>query len=256
MNRGQSTSISSNHESKNARGEGKLASAVLLFFFLLATALPARADDVASFYRGKQIRFIVGSAPGGTYDLLARIVARHIGAHIPGSPTIIVQNQPTPGGLLMVNQLYALGPNDGTAIGVPLNGIPAAPLLQPAAAHFDAAKLIWLGSTHRGPYVAYVWHTAPGQKLSEGMTRQLVVGATTPGTTMNDFPLLTNAVLGTKFKIVPGYASTPQRNEAMERGEVEGIAGFGWFALNAQVPQWVTEKKITIITQFGATRHR
>ena len=223
----------------------------------LVAALPAHAaDDVASFYRGKQIRFIVGSAPGGTYDLLARIVARHIGAHIPGSPSIIVQNQPTAGGLLMVNQLYTLGPNDGTAIGVPLNGIPAAPLLQPAAARFDAAKLIWLGSTHSEPYVAYVWHTAPVQNLAELMSKQLVVGATTPGTTMNDFPLLTNAILGTKFKIVPGYASTPQMNEALERGEVEGVAGFGWFALNAQVPQWVTEKKITIITQFGATRHR
>ena len=78
-----------------------------------------------------------------------------------------MQNQPTAGGLLMVNQLYALGPNDGTAIGVPLNGIPAAPLLQPAAAHFDAAKLIWLGSTHSEPYVAYVWHTAPVQNLAD-----------------------------------------------------------------------------------------
>jgi len=226
---------------------------VLLLPFLVAAAAHA-ADDVANFYRGKQIRFIVGSAPGGTYDLLARIVARHIGAHIPGSPSIIVQNQPTAGGLLMVNQLYALGPNDGTAIGVPLNGIPAAPLLQPAAAHFDAAKLIWLGSTHSEPYVAYVWHTAPVQNLAEVMSKQLVVGATTPGTTMNDFPQLTNAVLGTKFKIVPGYASTPQMNEALERGEVEGVAGFGWFALNAQVPQWVPEKKIKIIAQFGLTR--
>jgi tripartite-type tricarboxylate transporter receptor subunit TctC len=223
-------------------------------WFLIAA--PAHAEDVASFYRGKQIRFIVGSAPGGTYDLLARIVARHMGAHIPGNPSIIVQNQPTAGGLLMVNQLYALGPNDGTAVGVPLNGIPAAPLLQPAAAHFEAAKLIWLGSTHSEPYVAYVWHTAPVQNLKELLTKQLVVGATTPGTTMNDFPALTNAILGTKFKIVPGYSSTPQMNEALERGEVEGVAGFGWFALNAQVPQWVPEGKIKIIAQFGLTRSR
>jgi tripartite-type tricarboxylate transporter receptor subunit TctC len=227
----------------------------LLLLFLLAV-MPAHADDVASFYRGKQIRFIVGSAPGGTYDLLARIVARHIGAHIPGNPSIIVQNQPTAGGLLMVNQLYALGPNDGTAVGVPLNGIPAAPLLQPAAAHFEAAKLIWLGSTHSEPYVAYVWHTAPVQSLDELLTKQLVVGATTPGTTMNDFPALTDAILGTKFKIVPGYASTPQMNEALERGEVEGVAGFGWFALNAQVPQWLPEGKIKIIAQFGLTRSK
>jgi tripartite-type tricarboxylate transporter receptor subunit TctC len=223
--------------------------ASLLFFLAAVPALAA--DDVASFYRGKQIRFIVGSAAGGTYDLLARMVARHIGAHIPGMPSIIVQNQPTAGGLAMTNQLYALGPNDGTVIGVPLNGIPAAPLLQPAVAHFDASKLIWIGSTHQEPYVAYVWHTAPVQSLADTLSKQLVVGATSPGTTMNDFPMLTNAILGTKFKIVPGYASTPQMNQAIERGETEGVIGFGWFALNAQVPQWIAQKQITVIAQFG-----
>ena len=129
-------------------------------------------------------------------------------------------------------------------------------VVQPNGVRFDSNKLIWLGSTHSEPYVAYVWRSAPVQNLADVMTKQLVVGATTPGTTMNDFPQLTNAILGTKFKIVPGYASTPQMNEALERGEVEGVAGFGWFALNAQVPQWVTEKKITVISQFGATRHR
>lgn len=231
--------------------------ALLATLLSLAAAVPAQAEDVASFYRGKQIRFIVGSAAGGTYDLLARIVALHLPAHIPGNPSIIVQNQPTAGGAVMVNQLYALGPRDGTVIGVPLNSAPAAPLLQPAAAHYDSAKLIWLGSSHAEPYVAYVWHTAPVQSLDEAFTRPLIVASTTPGTTMSDFPMLTNAVLGTKFKIVPGYASTPQMNQALERGEADGVAGFGWFALNAQVPQWITEKKIKVIAQFGFTRsHR
>ncbi len=218
-------------------------------------AVPAQAgEDVANFYRGKQIRFIVGSAPGGTYDILARIVARHMGAHIPGDPLIIVQNLPTASGLLMTNQLYTLGPKDGTAIGVPVNGIPTAPLLQPAAAHFDATKLIWLGSINREPYVAYVWHTAPVQSLAELLTKQLVVGATTPGTTMVDFPHLTNEILGTKFKIVAGYGSTPQLNQAMERGETEGVGALGWAAVKAQVPQWITEKKIKLIAQFGFQR--
>jgi tripartite-type tricarboxylate transporter receptor subunit TctC len=237
---------------------GRAVVNIILALILLSAALwPARAaDDVASFYRGKQIRFIVGSAPGGTYDLLARIVARHIGAHIPGNPLVIVQNQPTAGGIAMTNQLYALGPNDGTAIGVPLNGIPAAPLLQPQAARFDSTRLIWLGSTHSEPYVAYVWHTAPVHGLADVLSTPLVVGATTPGTTMNDFPTLTNAVLGTKFKIVPGYGSTPQMNEAMERGEIEGVIGFGWFALNAQVPQWVPQHKIRLIAQFGLAKSR
>jgi tripartite-type tricarboxylate transporter receptor subunit TctC len=227
-----------------------------LFLALFAAALPAHAEDAASFYRGKQIRFIVGSAPGGTYDLLARIVARYMAGHIPGKPTIIVQNQPTAGGIVMTNELYALGPRDGTVVGVPLNGIPAAPLLQPDVARFESAKLLWVGSTHSEPYVAYVWHTAPAQKLDDVLTKQLVVGATTPGTTMNDFPMLTNAVLGTKFKIVPGYGSTPLMNQALERGEIEGVVGFGWFALNAQVGPLIKQKQIVILTQFGAKRSR
>ncbi len=233
---------------------GMLRSCAALVLLLAAMAPARAADDVAGFYRGKQIRFIVGSAPGGTYDLLARIVARHIGAHIPGNPLIIVQNQPTAGGLAMTNQLYALGPRDGTVIGVPLNGIPAAPLLQPQAAHFESAKLIWVGSTHSEPYVAYVGHTAPVRALADVLTTPLVVGATTPGTTMNDFPLLTNAVLGTKFKVVPGYGSTPQMNEALERGEIEGVIGFGWFALNAQASHALADGKIRLIAQFGLSR--
>ena len=146
-----------------------------------------------------------------------------------------MQNQPTAGGIVMTNQLYALGPKDGTVIGVPLNGIPAAPLLKPNAARYDADKLIWVGSTKREPYVAYVWHTAPVQTLAELLTKQLVVGATTPGSTMVDFPQLTNAVLGTKFKIVPGYGSTPLMNQAMERGETQGVAALGWDAVKAQL---------------------
>jgi tripartite-type tricarboxylate transporter receptor subunit TctC len=167
-----------------------------------------------------------------------------------------VQNQPTAGGLVMTNELYTLGPKDGTAIGVPINGIPTAPLLQPAAAHFDATKLSWIGSTNREPYVAYVWHTAPVQSLAELLTKQLVVGATSPGTTMVDFPRLTNNILGTRFKIVPGYGSTPQLNQAMERGETEGVGALGWAAVKAQVPQWITEKKIKVIAQFGFQRSR
>jgi tripartite-type tricarboxylate transporter receptor subunit TctC len=220
----------------------------------LFAASSTRADDVASFYRGKEIRFIVGSAPGGTYDLIARAVARHMGAHIPGDPSIIVQNQPTAGGMVMTNQLYALGPNDGTVIGVPLNGIPAAPLLKPNFAHYDAGKLIWLGSTTREPYVAYVWHTAPVQSLSQLLTQQLVVGATTPGSTMVDFPQLTNAVLGTKFKIVPGYGSTPLMNEAMQRGETQGVAALGWEAVKAQLSHFLRDKEVKVIAQFGLRR--
>ena len=129
---------------------------------------------------------------------------------------------------------------------VPINGIPTAPLLQQGA-QFDATKLIWLGSTNREPYVAFVWHTAPVQSLAELRAKDLVVGATAPGTTMADFPLVVNDVLGLKFKVVRGYEGTPQINHAIERGEIQGQGGIGWAAVKAQVPQWIAEKKIKVI---------
>jgi tripartite-type tricarboxylate transporter receptor subunit TctC len=228
---------------------------LLALLFVLGLLGPTHAqDDVAAFYRGKQVRLVVGTAPGGGYDLFARIVARHIAAHIPGQPTVIVQNQPAAGGLVMTNQLYALGPKDGTVIGVPINGIPTAPLLQQGA-QFDATKLIWVGSTNREPYVAFVWHTAPVQSLAELRSKDLVVGATAPGTTMADFPLVVNDVLGLKFKVVRGYEGTPQINHAIERGEIQGQGGIGWAAVKAQVPQWIAEKKIKVIAQYGLKRH-
>src|SRR5262245_33543254 len=229
---------------------GVVASAILL-----CCIAPARAqDDVAEFYRGKQLRMIVGSAVGGGYDLLARIVARHMAHHVPGRPAIIVQNQPAAGGVVMTNQLYGQGPKDGTVIGVPINGLPTAPLLQ-SGTQFDATRLTWLGSTNREAYVAFVWHSVPVSGIADLATKEVVVGATTPGTTMVDFPLLVNDVLGFKFKVVRGYAGTPQINLAIERGEVQGMGGLGWASVKAQTPHWIAEKKIKVLAQYGFKRY-
>jgi tripartite-type tricarboxylate transporter receptor subunit TctC len=229
--------------------------AALCSVLWLGAAVPASAqDDVAAFYKGKQLRMIVGSAVGGGYDLFARIVARHIVQHIPGHPSIIVQNQPSAGGVVMANQLYGQGPKDGTVIGVPINGLPTAPLLQ-SGTQFDATKLLWIGSTNREAYVAFVWHTAPVESIAELTRKEVVVGATTPGTTMVDFPLLVNDVLGMKFKIVRGYQGTPQINLAIERGEVQGMGGLGWASVKAQTPHWIAEKKIKVLAQYGFKRH-
>ena len=233
----------------------KVGLSALLSAFYVILAVPAGAqDDVAAFYRGKQLRMIVGSAVGGGYDLFARIVARHIVHHIPGSPGIIVQNQPAAGGVVMTNQLYGQGPKDGTVIGVPINGLPTAPLLQ-SGTQFDPERLIWLGSTNREAYVAFVWHTVPVTRIAELTSKEVVVGATTPGTTMVDFPLLVNDVLGLKFKVVRGYQGTPQINLAIERGEVEGMGGLGWASVKAQTPHWISERKIKVLAQYGLKRH-
>ena len=147
------------------------------FALALGVAAPANAqEDVAAFYQSKQLRFIVGSAAGGGYDLFARIVARHIVNHIPGKPAVIVQNQPAAGGVVMANQLFAQGPKDGTVVGIPINGIPTVPLLQ-SGTQFEASKLIWLGSTNREAYVAFVWHTVPVASITELARKEVVVWA-------------------------------------------------------------------------------
>jgi Tripartite tricarboxylate transporter family receptor len=218
---------------------------------ILCIAAPAAAqDNVADFYRGKQLRIVVGSAVGGAYDFYARAVARHIVPHIPGNPTIIVQNQPAAGGMVMTNQLYSQGPKDGTVIGAPLNGIPTAPMLQ-AGAQFDSTKLIWLGSINREAYVGFIWHTVPVSHIREMATKEVLVGTTTVGATMGDFPLLLNDLLGYKFKVVRGYQGTPQINLAIERGEIQGNAGVGWASVKSLTQSWIDEKKIKVLVQYN-----
>jgi tripartite-type tricarboxylate transporter receptor subunit TctC len=220
---------------------------------VIVAATAAHAEDVASFYKGKQMRFVVGSSAGGGYDLFARIVARHIGQYIPGDPAIIVQNLPAAGGVAMTNQLFAQGPFDGTVVGVPINGIPTAPMLMNGP-KYDSSKLIWMGSTNRETYVAYIWDTVPITNITELKDKELTVGATTPGTTMVDFPLLVNDVLHYKFKIVRGYHGTSQIDLAMERGEVQGNGALGLASLKARKQDWIDQKKIRFIAQYGFKR--
>jgi tripartite-type tricarboxylate transporter receptor subunit TctC len=222
----------------------------MAFVAALAAAAPAQADPVADFYKGKQVRLIVGSAVGGGYDLYARALARQMGNHIPGNPNIIVQNQPGAGGVVVTNQLYNQGPHDGTAIGAPLNGVPTAPMLQ-GGAKFDASKLIWLGSINREPYVGFVWHTVPVSTITDLATKEVTVGATTAGATMVDYPLLLNNLLGYKFKVVRGYQGPPQINLAMERGEVQGNGGLGYAVVKTLTQNWIDEKKIKFLVQYN-----
>jgi tripartite-type tricarboxylate transporter receptor subunit TctC len=220
----------------------------LLFGF----AAPATAQDsVAQFYQGKTVRMIVGVAAGSGYDINARALARHMSEHIPGKPAIIVQNQPGAGSISMTNQLYNVGPFDGTVIGAAFGGMPTAPLLTPEGVKFDPNKLNWLGSTNRETHVTYMWNTSPINSFEDFKKRETVVGAQAPGTTQYDFPLVANAIFGTKFKIVPGYGGTPQIHLAMERGEIEGNGASAFTTIKALNADWIKDKKIKIIAQWA-----
>lgn len=219
----------------------------------LAAVAPAHAqqDTVASFYNRKQILLFVGSPPGAGYDIYARVVARFLGKYIPGNPTIIVQNQPGASSLTMTNSLYNIQPRDGTVIGEAINGMPTAPLLEPTGARFDPNKFNWLGSADSEVQISYVWHTAPVQSYSDLLKKELMVGAGQPGGTTMDFPLIGNAVLGTKFKVISGYKGTTDISKAMEAGEVQGIGATAYADLEETHADWLAQKKVKIILQWG-----
>jgi tripartite-type tricarboxylate transporter receptor subunit TctC len=223
---------------------------LLVFLFLLVCAPAHAQDDVAAFFKGKTLRIVVGSGVGSGYDITARTLARHMGAHIPGNPTIIVQNQPGAGGAIMTNSLYAVGPFDGTVIGAPFNGTPTMPLLAPQSARFDADKLAYIGSTNRETQVMYVWSTVPVHTLDDVKTTELVMGAQAPGSTQYDYPVLLDRLFGYKFKVVTGYESTPKIHLALERGEVQGTIA-NWSTLKALNSNWLAENKIRLIVQWG-----
>src|SRR5262245_31279330 len=176
-------------------------------------------------------------------------------AHIPGQPTIVVQNQPGAGSLTMTNALYNTGAFDGTVMGASFNGMPTTPLLQPTGVRFDPVKLNWLGSTNRETQAMYVWHSAPAQVLDDVRSRETVMGAQAPGSTQFDYPVLANHLFGFKFKVVTGYESTPKIHLAMESGEVHGTIA-NWSTLKAINSNWITEKKIRILAQWTPTKNR
>jgi tripartite-type tricarboxylate transporter receptor subunit TctC len=229
--------------------------ALLALAVLLVAGAPTLAqEDVAAFFKGKTIRLMVGVGVGSGYDINARLLARHMGNHIPGQPAIIVQNQPGAGSLTMTNALYNNGPFDGTVIGASFNGMPTTPLLQPGGARFDPVKLNWLGSTNRETQVMYVWHTAPAQVLDDARTKETVMGGQAPGSTQFDYPVLANHLFGFKFKVVTGYESTPKIHLAMESGEVHGTIA-NWSTLKAINPGWIADKKIRILAQWTFTKN-
>jgi tripartite-type tricarboxylate transporter receptor subunit TctC len=231
----------------------KTASLVLSLF--IGVVAPASAQqDVADFYQGKTLRIVVGIAVGSGFDINARAIGRHISAHIPGRPTVIVQNQPGAGSLAMTNALYNNGPFDGTVIGASFSGMPTAPLLQPAGVRFDPVKLIWLGSSSRETIITYVWHTSPVQSLEDLARRELLVGAQAPGSAGYDYPMLANALFDFKFKVVPGYESTPRIHLAMERGELQGNVAL-WSTLKALNSDWVENRQVKLISQWALKRN-
>ena len=216
------------------------------------TAADANAP-VAQFYRGKQIVVIVSTPAGGGYDFLGRLMARHLGKHIPGQPQLVVKNLPTAGGIVAANDLYNRLPQDGTHIGLLVRNMLLSPVINPGGVRFSLDKFNWLGSLATETAVAAAWHTAPVKTFDDLLHKELIVGGMT-GVDPETTPRVYNALIGTKFKIVNGYKGTLDIALAMERGEVEGIGDWSWSSVNSTRPEWVRDRKINVLLQGALTK--
>jgi len=221
---------------------------------LLGWQTAAQAQDPAQFYRGKSISLLIAYTSGGNYDLHARVLARHIGKHIPGQPSVVPQNFVGAAGLRLANFLYNAAPKDGTTIGILARGSSTEPVLGNSAAQFDARRYTWLGSVADEVSVCVSWHSSKVRAFEDLLTTRFIVGGQGPSSDANLFASLLRSTFGAKIQIVSGYPGTNEISLAMERGEVEGRCGWAWGSVKVSRGDWLTAKKINVILQIALQR--
>jgi tripartite-type tricarboxylate transporter receptor subunit TctC len=202
-----------------------------------------------------QATLVVGYPPGAIYDVYGRLVARHLGKHLPGNPTVVVQNMPGAGSLRSANYLYSVAPKDGSTIGLFARGIAMQPLLDPQGVQFDAQKFGWIGSTSSEVSVVIASAASPFKTIEQARAREMVVSASGSGADSVIFPYILNGVIGTRFKVVTGYPGNADMLLAVERGEADGNAGTSWISLVSIKPDWVRDKKINVLLQMASKKH-
>jgi tripartite-type tricarboxylate transporter receptor subunit TctC len=227
--------------------------AALVSVAALSVVTQAGAQDVEQAFRGKQIRFLIGSSAGGGYDLFARTIAAHWTKHIPGNPIFVPQNVPGALSLQVANNIFSVAPKDGTVIGAVNPQIVSRAILDSGAARFDARQFTWIGSALREYQVMVARTDAPVKSFDDAFKTELIVGGS--GGATDTFPIITNAALGTKFKVISGYPGTREVNLAMDRGEVQGNGAITWASIKATMTAMLAEKKINLIVQFGLKNH-
>ncbi len=229
----------------------------------LSLAAPVSAQDIADFYKGKQINIIVGYSPGGGYDAYARLVARHFGNKMPGKPTVIVQNMPGAGSLRAANHLYNAAPKDGTVFGTFSRNMPLMGVLGGNKnVQFDAQKFTWLGSPSSAEDDAYMLFVRKDSKVKtfQDLLRPggptVILGGTAQGATGNDVAELVRDALGARIKLIAGYRDTNALNPAIERGELDGRF-VGLSSVSSTAGHWLKPNgPVRALVQFARkTRH-
>jgi len=222
----------------------------------MTCSLPAAADDVADFYRGKQMQLVIGHEPGGGYDLYGRLVGRHITKHLPGNPRIVPQNMVGAGSRVAANWLYNIAPKDGSVLGVTAQTTPLDQALKQQGVMFDASKFNWIGNPIVDNQVFLAWHQAGVNSLPEARDKGgLICGGTGASTNPSMLPKIINYVAGTKIRVVEGYQGGNNVFLAMERGEVNCIGSFSWSTAKATVSHHLRDNKFNILVQWGPSKN-
>jgi len=222
----------------------KPALAALILAALAAT--PAAAQNV---------NLVVGFSPGASYDIYMRTLARHLGKHLPGNPTVVPQNMAGAGSLRAANFLFNAAPKDGTTIGMFARGLAMQPLLDSSGVQYDARKFNWIGSLTSDVSMVLSWHTSPFKSLEDARAQEMIVAGTGSGADSVIFPYILNGVLNTKFKVVTGYPGANDFLLAVERGEADGTAGVSWSSISSGKADWISGKKINLLVQLGMKKH-
>lgn len=221
---------------------------------LAVTGSQALAQQGAGdFYKGKTLELMIGYSPGGGYDTYGRLMARHLGEHIPGKPQIVVRNMPGGGGRVLMGHMANVAPKDGSVLAVVDQSLPLAQAMRDPTIHFDAKAMNWIGNPDADNNTVATWFTTGVMTVEDARKKEVIVGSTGPNTS-SQIALAMNATLGTKFKVVTGYPGGNEINMAMENGEAGARASSPWATWKSTKPDWVKDHKINIIAQVGLTR--
>jgi tripartite-type tricarboxylate transporter receptor subunit TctC len=218
---------------------------------LLNSAPSATAAGVEDFYKGRTVSLIIGYSVGGGYDTYARLLARYVGEHIPGRPSVVPQNMPGAGSIKAANFIYGVAQKDGAAIGTFGRTIAVAPLLAAAGAAFDGTKFTWLGSISKDTTLCVTWKTSAVKTWDDYLAKPSTMGGEGAGADPDVFANLYRHVFGAKSRLVTGYPGTNDVSLAMERQEIDGFCGLSWSTLKSLHPDWLNNKSINIIVQGG-----
>jgi tripartite-type tricarboxylate transporter receptor subunit TctC len=221
---------------------------------MTVAAVPAQADEVADFYKDQTLTIWSGLSPGGSYTAYAMALKDYMPKYIPGNPTIIVGSRTGGSGRVLANWMYNVGPRDGSMFGLIHERMGLEPHVYPKGTKFDGREFSWIGSMAKQKSICFTWHSSKVKTFEDAQKMTAIVGTNSSTSTGAVMPRMLNSMAGTKFRIISGY--DPQEIFlAMERGELDGLCGYGWSSLKVARPDFIRDKKVNLLLQFSDRSH-